>query len=135
MKKRSRTDLLQVIADFQKKIIENKPSVEAMYEEVRMMHFKIRPLQGDLSQLNLKEEKFIEILWSLGKLDEFFQRQYKKLNSRNQKEVFFKFFDNLYEKLQTQLNKLDLKAAKELNLSATIEMEIFKEKNFRKKAN
>lgn len=135
MKKRNRTDLLQVIADFQKKILENKPSTQEMYEEVRMMHFKIRPLQGDLSQLNFKEEKFIEILWSLGKLDEFFHRQYKKLNSRNQKEVFFKFFDGLYEKLQTQLNKLDLKTAEKLSLSATIEMEIFKESHLRKKAN
>ncbi len=135
MKKRNRADLLQIIADFQKKILEDKPSLQEMYEEVRMMHFKIRPLQGDLSQLNFKEEKFIEILWSLGKLDEFFHRQYKKLNGRNQKEVFFKFFDNLYEKLQAQLNKLDLKAAEKLNLSATIEMEIFKENKLRKKLN
>ena len=47
-----------------------------MFEEVRMMKFKIKPIQGDVSAFNLKNERFIESLWSLGKLDEFFHKEF-----------------------------------------------------------
>ena len=133
MKKRDSLDLLRTLADFQKNVLENKPSMEAMVDEVRMMRFKIRPLQGDISLLNLKDAKLIEILWNLGKLDEFFRSQHDQL-SRGQREVFFQFFDGLYEKFQTQLNRINLKSTSE-NISPTVEMEIFKEEVRKRKLN
>jgi hypothetical protein len=97
-----------------------------MYDEVRMMRYKIRPLQGDISYLNLKNKKFIEILWNLGKLDDFFNKNKKELDKKGE-EIFKNFFDNLYSKLQNQLNKLDLKIEEKLNMPTVIEMEIIRE--------
>ena len=50
-----------------------------MYEEIRMMKFRIRPLQGNVLSVNLNNEKFIEVLWSMGKLDEFYGDKQNKL--------------------------------------------------------
>ena len=108
MRQKKNPDLIEDIVNFQKELIKNKPSHNIMYEQVRMMRYKIRPLQGDISELNFKNEKFIEILWNLGKLDEFFDKK-KKLLDKRQKEIFYGFLDKIYDKLQHQLNHLDLK--------------------------
>lgn len=127
MKKHNNTvDLLLTLADFQKNILAKKPSVDRMLDEVRMMHFKVRPLQGDISMLNLKENQLVESLWNLGKLDEFFKKHQEKL-TQDQKDVFFRFFDELHDRFQNQLNKINLRSQREQDFSATIEMEIFKE--------
>ena len=62
-----------------------------MFEEVQMMKFKIKPIHGDVSAFNLKNISFIESLWSLGKLDEFFHREFPQLSKKDQ-EVFLRFF-------------------------------------------
>lgn len=101
-----------------------------MMDEIRMMHFKIRPVQGDVSLLNLREEKLIETLWNLGKLDEFYQKHNDNLTP-NQKGVFFNFFDELYHKFQNRLNKLNLRSRVQ-EIPSTIEMEIFKDDTFKR---
>lgn len=116
-----------MVALFQKKILENKPALHQMLEEVRMMKFKIKPLHGDISLLNLKNNSFIEILWSLGKLDEFFQSQYKKVSS-GKKDLFLRLFDEIHEKFQDKLNDLNLKPEKIVESSSSFEMEIYKER-------
>jgi hypothetical protein len=126
MRSKKKSDLFEEIAKFQRNLIKNKPSIKNMYDEVRMMKYKIRPLQGDISYLNLKNKKFIEILWNLGKLDDFFNKNKKELNKREE-EIFKSFFENLYSKLQSQLNKLDLKIKEKLNAPLIIEMEITRE--------
>jgi hypothetical protein len=126
MRSKKKLDLFDEIAKFQKNLIKNKPSLKDMYDEVRMMRYKIRPLQGDISYLNLKNKKFIEILWNLGKLDDFFNKNKKELDKKGE-EIFKNFFDNLYSKLQNQLNKLDLKIEEKLNMPTVIEMEIIRE--------
>ena len=108
MRQKKNPDLIEDIVNFQKELIKNKPSHNIMYEQVRMMRYKIRPLQGDISELNFKNEKFIEILWNLGKLDEFFDKK-KKLLDKRQKEIFYGFLDKIYDKLQHQFNHFDLK--------------------------
>ena len=74
MRKKINKDILSLINNIQK-IISTKPNTDQMFEEVRMMKFKIKPIQGDLMSFNLKNQHFIESLWSLGKLDEFFFRE------------------------------------------------------------
>lgn len=123
-------DIVQLISNFQRKMVNKKPSVVKMFEEIRMMRFKIRPLQGDISILNLKNKGFIEILWSLGKLDEFFQRQYKKISSRD-RDLFLRLFDEMHDSFQNKLNALNLKPERVHESSQTFEMEIFKEKRKR----
>ena len=131
MKKKGTVDLLLVLADFQRNILGRKPSLETMMDEVRMMHFKIRPLQGDVSLLDLRENKLIETLWNLGKLDEFYQKHNNKLTS-DQKNIFFNFFDEVYHKFQNQLNRLNLRSSAQAEIPSTIEMEIFKDDTFKR---
>ncbi|QQG44414.1 MAG: hypothetical protein HYW86_00645 [Candidatus Roizmanbacteria bacterium] len=127
MKKNNGNDIIEMMTHFQKKILEQKPSLDKMFEEIRMMKFKIRPLNGDISLLDLKNNHFIEILWSLGKLDEFFQFQYKKV-SVHKRSLFIKLFDEMHDKFQEDLNNLNLKPEKLPSTTSAFEMEIFKER-------
>ncbi len=134
MRKKTSTDILSLISNIQK-IISTKPNTNQMFDEVRMMKFKIKPIHGDVSAFNLKNEKFIESLWSLGKLDEFFHKEFPQLSKKEQ-EVFLRFFDNLYFKYQQQLNQINLQPARvTLTKTGLLELEIFKEGKLRKKIN
>jgi hypothetical protein len=128
-------DILNVIADFQTVISNNRLSVQQMYDEVRMMHFKIRPLHGDISHIDLKDKVFLEALWSLGKLDEFFKREGSKYNKR-EREIFFKYFDSLHTRFARSLQKVRLEPSEDTeDPSPFIEMEIFREDIRKKKVN
>lgn len=134
MRKKINKDILSLFGGIQK-IISSKPMISQMFEEVQMMKFKIKPLQGDVSAYNLKNEKFIESLWSLGKLDEFFHKEFPRLSKKEQ-EIFLKFFDTLYSKYQEQLNQINLQPTRKImTKSGLLELEIYKEGRLRKKAN
>jgi len=128
--KKNKIDVIRIFDLFQKSI-QRKPSYKEMIEEVRMMKFKVRPMQGDVLLFNLRDERLIEVLWNLGKLDELFQNKYKKLSSQD-KGVFFRIFDGMYQRLQTELSQINLRRDKPSNISPTVEMEIFKEQKQKK---
>lgn len=130
MKIRNETDVLKIFDNFQK-TIQKKPSHKHMMDEVRMMKFKVRPMQGDILLFNLQDKRLIEMLWSLGKLDELFQNKYQKLSSKD-KGVFFRIFDSMYQNLQSELGKINLRRDKASNISPTVEIEIFKEQKQKK---
>ena len=134
MQTKQNKDVISLFVNFQKQLLRDKPAAGRMHEEIRMMKFKIRPLRGDVSMLNFKDEGLIEVLWSLGKLDEFFQKKYTTLN-KSQQKIFFQLFEDLHNKYQDRLSELNLKAGEEQNLSPIIEMEIFKEGVTRSKVN
>lgn len=127
MKSKNAKDIFEMITEFQKKVLAKKPPQEAMYDEVRMMKFKIRPLQGEITQLDLKNNRFIEMLWGLGKLDEFYQIHVDKL-SGDQKDVFFRIFNGLHQQFQDEVSRISFKKQADPNASA-FEMEIFKERS------
>ncbi len=134
MIKKTSRDLLSLFGNIQK-TISTKPAIDKMFEEIQMMKFKIKPLQGDVSAYNLKNEKFIESLWSLGKLDEFFHKEFPRLSKKEQ-EIFLTFFDTIYLKYQQQLNQINLQPTKVMTTKAgLLELEIYKERRLRKKAN
>src|SRR3989344_679001 len=133
MTKRNSQDITDIFRKL-KKALGTKPTHEKMYEEIRMMRFKIRPISGDISLLQLKNHQLIETLWGLGKLDEVFQNEYEKLGS-DQKEVFFRLFDNLYLQYEDQLNKININKEIKPKLSQVFEMEIFKDLSAKKKVN
>lgn len=128
--KKGKGNILRLLEEFQR-VITPKPSTEQMYEEIRMMKFKIRPLQGDITLLNLNDSQLIEALWNLGKLDDFFHKEYKKVPQR-EKQYFLDIFQNLSQKLQSNLNALRLKKEKLQDRQAILEMEIFKEEPLKK---
>lgn len=117
-----------------KKTLDVKPTMEKMYKEVRMMRFKIKPISGDIFLLKLKNRHLIETLWGLGKLDEVFQQEYKNVSS-DQQEAFFRYFDNLYQHFQERLNKISVSPEFKTTLPQVLEMEIFKDKAAKKRAN
>ena len=127
MSKKNDKDAIDILQLLQKDIFSHKPSHSIMWDEVRMMKFKIRPLYGDVSSLNLKNNSLIEIMWSLGKLDDFFHKEYNKLNTE-QKDIFFRIFEDLHEQFQSQLNALNLKSGATDKTAPVLEMEIYKEK-------
>ena len=133
MVKKNNRDILEFFSSL-KKTLGAKPPIEKMYEEIRMMRFKIRPISGDVFLLQLKNRGLIETLWGLGKLDEVFQREYNKL-ADEQREVFFRLFDNLYQQFQNQLNKINVNPEVKTNLSQFLEIEIFKDIPTKKKIN
>lgn len=127
-------DILSLFGNIQK-IISSKPATSQMFKEVQMMKFKIKPIQGDLMSFDLKNEQFIESLWSLGKLDEFFFKEVPSL-TKKEKEVFMKIFDSLYFKYQQQLNQTNLQQKKTpLTKTGLLELEIYKERKLNKKIN
>ena len=134
MKKKIDRDIISLFGNIQK-VISSKPKTNQMFEDVQMMKFKIKPLQGDVSAYNLKNEKFIESLWSLGKLDEFFHKEFPRLSKKEQ-EFFLKFFDTLYSKYQQQLSQINLQPTRGMtSKSGLLELEIYKERRLSKKSN
>ncbi|OQY68170.1 hypothetical protein B6D29_01230 [Microgenomates bacterium UTCPR1] len=125
MKKKMNQDVIELIGSFQK-TLDNKPTVKKMYEEIQMMRFKVKPIKGDLSTVNLNNDKFIRTLWSLGKLDEFFQKEFYGLNRKN-KELFSRIFESIYEKYQVELNRINIQIEKNIRNQRFLEVEIFKE--------
>ena len=126
MRKKNSVDVFDMIAQFQLNVLSKKPSAAQMYDEVRLMRFKIRPLNGEITTLDLNNNNFIEMLWGLGKLDEFYQIHIEKL-PQNERQIFFRIFDELYQKFQQELNKVNLKR-EEISQNSSFEMEIFKDK-------
>ncbi len=128
MRKKNK-DVLNILTNL-KKIIENKPSARLMYEEIQMMKFKVKPVKGDIGVFNLKNKRLIEVLWSLGKLDEFFQKEFFHIKP-SQREIFFRMFDDIAQRYQLQLNQVTLKKER-VEKGGGLEMEIFKEKSLKK---
>ncbi len=126
MKDKNEIDVLKIFDNFHR-TLQKKPSQKQMMDEVRMMKFKVRPMQGDALLFNMFDERLIEVLWNLGKLDELFHSQYQKLSQKN-KQLFFRIFDSMYEKLQSELNRINLRRDKASNISPVVEIEIFKER-------
>jgi len=133
MRKKQPINLSAFVDTLQKELVERRPTLRKMYDDVRMMKFVIRPLQGDITRVDFTDSNLIETLWSLGKLDEFFQKKLRTVPF-NQRESFLRLFDTLHQQFQGQLNKLNLKPEKNIT-SPTLEMEIFKQRTLPKKSN
>ncbi len=128
MRKKNHGDVLTIFSDFQQHVLNNKPDASQMYDEIRMMGYKVKPVTGDVSDVNLKNSQFIEILWSMGKLDEFFNKHIEMLPTDEQ-TVMQRIFDTMYGKFQEQLNAVNLKQERMSDTNSVFEMEIYKDKS------
>lgn len=128
--KRINTNVDKVLHSFNN-ILKKKPALPAMLEEIRMMQFKIKPVSGDVGHLNFKNSNFIEMIWSLGKLEEVLQKEYAKLTLANRK-LLLRIFDSLYDKFQERLNKVSMNSEYRHEDESKLEIEIFKEQPRRK---
>jgi len=124
-------DIKIILADFES-LLKIKPSIDQMYEEIQIMKFRVRPLSGDVLSVNLKNDQFVSVLWSLGKLDEFYQQKINSLNYKD-KEIFNKIFEEVYHRFQTDLNRVNIKRSyKTINPRTRLEVEIFRERKLKK---
>ncbi len=131
-KRTQKKDIVSFLSEIQKNIILSKPSFEKMKEEVCMMKFQIRPLQGDISTIPVNHPQMIEFLWNLGKLDEAFHREMPRLSPREE-EIVFRFFDSLYNQFHKKIHQHIVGSGGKGGM--ILEMEIFREFPMRKKAN
>lgn len=128
MKSQKKTDVFDMITQFQRTLTEKKPSLSEMSKELSMMKYKIRPVVGDISILDFKNPEFIEALWSLGKLDEFYQRSTESISEEEQ-DLFGRLMDELRFEFQDGLNKANLKSHLPIKTHQTaFEIEIYKER-------
>ncbi len=130
MKKQNDNDVVRILEKVNQ-VIGHKPTPEKMLEEVMMMKFKIRPLQGDVSLLDLQDRNLIEVLWGLGKLDEIFYQELQKV-SPQKKPLLFKIFENFNQKFQEKLSQVNLTKEKPIDHPRVLEMEIIKERSLKK---
>jgi len=124
MKKKRKGDILQVLTEFEQTVLRRKPTMEQMIRDVSLMKFRIKPIQGEVSRLNFQNREFIEAVWSLGKLDEFYHEKVVFLPDKD-KSQFSHYFDSFHKRLQDELNHLNLKREDDPETSA-LTMEIFK---------
>ena len=128
--KKQTEDIKTILNDFES-LLKLKPPINQMYEEIQMMKFKVRPLSGDVLSVNLKNDQFVSTLWSLGKLDEFYQKKINGLNYKD-KEIFNKIFEEVYQKFQADLNRVNIRSMKMIKYKTRLEVEIFRERKFKK---
>lgn len=138
VKKKGKFEIAQLLSEFQQTVLNNRPSYQEMFEEVRMMHFKVRPLNGDISQLQTLDSNLVEALWNIGKFDEFFKTQRTKL-TKSEQDMFLKYFETLYTRLQKEMNgttKEHMSINDDSNSTSTVvEMEIYRERINKKHIN
>ncbi len=133
-KNEKREDVISLLSYYQKTVIANKPSLEIMLDEIKMMNFKIRPLSGDFSVINGMDSKLIEMIWNLGKLDQLYREKENLLKSKDRK-LFMKFFESLHEKFQKDLGFMNIKNVEQSEPSNILEMEVFREAPRRRMVN
>lgn len=109
-------------------ILKHKPSQKIMIKDIHMMKFKIKPVSGDVSHLNMTNDNFIELVWSMGKLEEIMQKAYYKLDNNGQK-MLVQVFDNLFEQFQERLNKVSVRGGftADSDEKNKLEIEIYKD--------
>lgn len=81
-----------------KDILNKKPTLKEMKEEVRLMGFHIRPLDGNPAIISeLKNDKLIEALWTLGKIDILMEKNFHRLTNE-QKKIILQSIEQIEKK-------------------------------------
>ena len=131
MSPQKKIDPIDKIQEFQQAILSKKPEAQDMFHEVGMMNFKIHPVRGDISDLDFGKPEFIDALWSLGKLDEFFNAEYYHMKDHEQ-DVFYRLIEEMRSNLQQQLNKVNISAVEfPERPKKRFEVEIVKDNNLK----
>lgn len=127
-------DAIFLAAKFKREVLENRPSIAVMRDDIRMNKLKVRPYAGDLFQLNMSNPKFIATLWGLLKLDEFVLRTEKSL-PKAEADLFYTLMLQHRANLQAEISKLDMRMPhlRHKDTEHHIAMEIFREAPKRRK--
>jgi len=130
---KNHVDLMESLRSI-KKILDNRPNSQEMLKEVRMMRFKIKPIFGNVTEIDLNDFRLIETLWSLGKLEEFVDREYRHISYKD-RMTFIRILTSIKDRLKDNLNKIDIKRTNPRSAASLIEMEILREIPRKKQVN
>ncbi len=90
-------DFLSFLNNFIKNTLTAMPEEQQLENEVKMMLFKVRLIEGDLTNLLKKDKKnFLRFVWLVGKLNDFFEKD--TTLSEKQKTDLVDAFVNFYNK-------------------------------------
>ena len=125
---RGKADVFEMVAQFRHEVLSHKPPTRAMEQEIRMNALKIRPYAGDVFQLNMANSHFIDVLWSILKLEEYLGRAEKEL-PKKEIQTFYQIMRPYRIKLQDQINRIDLRLPhiKSQGIHDPVTMEIFRD--------
>ncbi len=123
-------DVVEIVKEFYQKVLSKKPPVEKMREEAKLMGLKLRPVHGDLFKLAaFKNDKLVEIVWFIGKLDEF-------LHQQRGRKISEKEIDQVLEAVNEVYGKELVKGFTPSELKALgVELEIVKQIPLKEKLN
>ena len=123
-------EVVEIVKEFYQKVLSKKPPVEKMREEAKLMGLKLRPVHGDLFRLAaFRNDKLVEIVWFIGKLDEFLHRQRRRRITEKEIDQVLEAVNEVYgDELVKGLSPSDLK-----NLG--VELEIVKQVPLKEKFN
>jgi hypothetical protein len=98
-KKAKKGDVFTFVMLSLKEILEKKPPLAKMKEEVNLMGFSIRPIEGDPQIMkNIDDRQFIETLWTIGTIDGLMEKNFYRL-SGEQKEIVLNALSKIKENL------------------------------------
>ncbi|OGK38960.1 hypothetical protein A3F34_00355 [Candidatus Roizmanbacteria bacterium RIFCSPHIGHO2_12_FULL_44_10] len=101
-----------------------QPSFESMLVDIQMMHFKIRPLIGDITTLSEMDTEVITLLWRIGRIDEIIHASYDSLSDDDQD----KLLDYLqHVELQAESDLRRALKQKNSHSKSTLKLEVFRE--------
>lgn len=104
MRKGEKKDVFSKLLINLRQILEKTPSLEKMKEDVKEMGLYMRSVEGNpLIIKKVKEEKIIEVLWKLGKIDILLEKNFHLLDKKQQ-QFIFNSFEEIKEQLITDLN-------------------------------
>ncbi len=120
------TDAYETIMVFQNSILSSKPTLPQMISEIYLMQFKVRPVTGNITAIDFKNEKLIDTLWTLGKLDQFAKDAVKKI-PQSEQDIFLHLVNELKGTYQQELSKIQLAGDASGSEAPVFEAEIYKD--------
>jgi hypothetical protein len=119
-----------------KEILEKKPPLAKMKEEVDLMGFSIRPIEGDPQIIkNIDDRQFIETLWTIGKIDLLLEKKFHRL-TEVQKKIVLDTLTQLQEKLILKAKiKPELANQSDQEAPPHLMLEIFRKQLIKKNIN
>ncbi len=134
MKKGGRKDIFSKILLQLKDILEKTPSLEKMKEDVKEMGLYMRSVEGNpLIIKKITEEKIIEVIWKLGKIDMLLEKNFHLLD-KQQQQFIFNSFENIKEQLIADLNPYFISEIKDDDASYLL-IEVTRRRNTNKNIN
>lgn len=121
-------DVFEMVARFRDEVLTRKPSTRIMEQEIRMNALKIRPYAGDVFHLNMANKNFIQVLWSILKLEEYLGKAEKSL-PKKEMVTFYRLMKQYREKFQEQINRIDMRLPhiKSQGIENPVTVEIFRD--------